>query len=85
MSPVLRENRRTPAAYVGDANSLFWNFISFPHKPSLQARFQHTVTMNFQLLKLDLEKAENQRSKCQNPLDHRKSKRVPEKHLLLIY
>ena len=85
MSPVLRENRRTPAAYVGDANSLFWNFISFPHKPILQARFQHTVTMNFQMLKLDLEKAENQRSKCQNPLDHRKSKRVPEKHLLLIY
>ena len=26
----------------------------------------------------------NQRSNCQHPLDHRKSKRVPEKHLLLF-
>ena len=38
--------------------------------------------MNF---KLDLEKAENQRSNCQHLLDHRKNKRVPEKHLLLLY
>ena len=35
------------------------------------------------MYKLDLEKEENQRSNCQHPLDHRKSKRVPEKHLLL--
>ena len=27
----------------------------------------------------------NLRSNCQHPLDHRKSKRVPEKHLFLIY
>ena len=27
----------------------------------------------------------NQRSSCQHPLDHRKRKRVPEKHLLLLY
>ena len=27
----------------------------------------------------------NQRSNCQYLLDHRKSKRVPEKHLLLLY
>ena len=27
----------------------------------------------------------NERSNCQHPLDHRKSKRVPEKHLLLLY
>ena len=27
----------------------------------------------------------NQRSNCQHPLDHTKSKRVPEKHLLLLY
>jgi len=25
------------------------------------------------------------RSNCQHPLDHRKSKRIPEKHLLLFY
>ena len=27
----------------------------------------------------------NQRSNCQHPLDHRKSRRAPEKHLLLLY
>ena len=27
----------------------------------------------------------NQRSNCQHPLDHGKSKRVPKKHLLLLY
>ena len=31
MSPLLWENGRTPVAYVGDANSISWNFISFPH------------------------------------------------------
>ena len=31
------------------------------------------------MFKLDLEKAENKRSNCQHPLDHRKSKRIPEK------
>ena len=32
-----------PAAYVGDANSLFWNFISFPRKPSYSASFLHWI------------------------------------------
>ena len=27
----------------------------------------------------------NQRSNCQHPLDHQKGKRVPEKHLFLLY
>ena len=27
----------------------------------------------------------NQRSNCQHPLDHRKSKRIPEKHFLLLH
>ena len=43
MSPLLQENGRTPAAYLGDANSLFWNFISFPHKPSSSASFLHWI------------------------------------------
>ena len=34
--------------------------------------------MNFQMFKLDLEKAEEPRSNCQHPLDHQKSERVPE-------
>ena len=35
--------------------------------------------MNFQMFKLDLEKAEEKRSSCQHPLDHQKRMRVPEK------
>ena len=27
MSPLLRENGRMPEAFVGDVNSLLWNFI----------------------------------------------------------
>ena len=34
--------------------------------------------MNFQVFKLVLEKAEEPEIKCQHPLDHRKSKRVPK-------
>ena len=41
--------------------------------------------MNFRMFKLVLEKAEEPEIKLQHPLDHRKSKRVPEKHLLLDY
>ena len=37
--------------------------------------------MNFQMFKLDLEKAEEPEYKLPNLLDHRKSKRVPEKYL----
>ena len=32
-----------PAAYVGDTNSLSWNFISFPRKPSYSASFLHWI------------------------------------------
>ena len=32
-----------------------------------------------------LKRLRNQRSNCQHLLDHRKSKRIPEKHLLLLY
>ena len=39
-------------------------------------------TVNFWMFKLVLEKAE---ANCQHPLDHRESKRDPEKHLLLLY
>ena len=42
-------------------------------------------TMKFQMFKVVLEKAENQKSNCQHPLNHWKSKRIPEKHLLLHY
>ena len=47
--------------------------------------FNNTWTVNFQLFKLVLEKAEEPEIKCQHLLDHQKSKRVPEKHLFLLY
>ena len=43
--------------------------------------FNSTWTENFQMFKLDLERQRNQRSNCQHPLYHRKTKRIPEKHL----
>ena len=48
----------------------------------LQARLQQYVI--FQIFKLDLEKAEVPEIKLPDPLDHWKSKRVPEKHLLSL-
>ena len=46
----------------------------------LQARLQQYVNHQLPVLfKLVLEKAEEPTSNCQHPLDHRKSKRVPEK------
>ena len=47
--------------------------------------FNSMWTMNFQMFKLALERENNQRSNCQYQLDHQKSKRVPERHLLLLY
>ena len=51
----------------------------------LQARLQQYVNCELQMFKLVLEKAEEQRSNCQHLLDHQKSKRVPDKHLFLLY
>ena len=42
-------------------------------------------TVNFQMFKVILEKAEEPEPNCQHPLDHQISKRVPEKHLFLLY
>ena len=55
----------------------------------LQARLQQDVNRELPdvqagFRKGDLEKR-NQRLNCQHPLDHQKSKRVPEKHLFLLY
>ena len=42
-------------------------------------------TVNFQMFKLDLEKAEEPEIKLPHPLDHWKSKRVTEQHLFLLF
>ena len=47
--------------------------------------FNSMLTENFQMFKLDLAKAEEPEIKLQHLVDHRKSKSVPEKHLLLRY
>ena len=52
---------------------------------SFKLGFSRVWTVNFQMFKLDLEKAEEQEIKLQHPLDHRKSKRIAEKHLLLLH
>ena len=49
----------------------------------LQARLQQYVNREIPDVKLVLEKR-NQKSNCQHPLDHRKSK-SPERHLFLLY
>ena len=46
--------------------------------------FSNTWIMNFQMFKLVLEKAEEPEINCQHPLDHQKSKRIPEKCLFLL-
>ena len=43
MSPLPRENGRTPVAYVSGANFLSRSFIGFPHKPSYSASFLHWI------------------------------------------
>ena len=56
--------------------------ISHAYKLMLKIIQSSMWTKNFQL---DLEKARNQRSNCQHLMDHKKSKRIPVKHLLLLH
>ena len=52
----------------------------------LQMRLQQYVNRELADVQTGFRKCrKKQRSKYQHPLDHRKSKRVPEKHLLLLY
>ena len=64
-------------------------FISHTSKVMLkivQARLQQYVNHEFPDVQAGFRKAQrNHRSNCQHPLDHRKRKRIPEKHLFLLY
>ena len=51
----------------------------------LQARLQQYMNCDFQMFKLVLEKAEEPEIKLPTSLDHQNSKRVPDKHLFLLY
>ena len=75
-----KENARECSNYCTIA------FISHASKVMLkilQPRLQQYV--NFQMFKLALEKAEEPEIKLPTSLHHRKSKRVPEKYLFLLY
>ena len=51
----------------------------------LQARLQQYMNCELPDVQAGFRKQRNQSSNCQHPLDHGKSKRVPEKHLFLLY
>ena len=52
----------------------------------LQARLQQYMNCELPDVQAGFRKGRgNQRSNCQHSMDHPKSKRVPEKHLLLLY
>ena len=51
----------------------------------LQARLQQCVNRELTDVQAGFRKGRGTRWNCQHPLDHWKSKRVPEKHLLLLY
>ena len=50
-----------------------------------QARLQQHVNCELPDIQAGFRKGRSQRSNCQYPLDRWKSKRVPEKHLFLLY
>ena len=51
----------------------------------LLARLQQYMNCELPGVQAGFRKDRNQRSTCQQLSDHRKSKRVPEKHLFLLY
>ena len=51
----------------------------------LQARFQQYVNRELPDVQAGFKKGRGTRDQCQHLLDHRKSKRIPEKHLLLLH
>ena len=51
----------------------------------LQAKLQQYMNHELPDVQAGFRKDRNQRSNCQHPLFHRKSKRESEKHLLLLY
>ena len=62
-----------------EACSHYYTTALFSHTASkvmikiFQARFQHTWTMNFQMFKLEIEKAEEPENNWQHLLDHQKA------------
>jgi len=51
----------------------------------LQVKLQQYVNQELPDIQVELRRQRNQISNCQHLLDHRKSKRIPEKHLFLLH
>ena len=51
----------------------------------LQARLQQYVNCELPDVQAEFRKGRGKRSDCQHLLDHQKGKRIPEKHLILLY
>ena len=51
----------------------------------LQARLKQYVNCELPDVQAGFRNGRGTRSNCRHPLDHRKSQKVPEKHLLLLY
>ena len=51
----------------------------------LQARLQQYMNCELPDIQAGFRRGRGTRGQCQHPLDHQKSKRVPEKHLFLLY
>ena len=51
----------------------------------LQVKLQQFVNPELADVQAGFRKGRGIRSNCQYPLDHQKSKRIPEKHLILFY
>ena len=70
------------------SNYLTIALISYARKVMLkilQATLQQYMNCELPGVQAGFRKDRNQRSTCQHPLDHGKSKTVPEKHLFLLY
>ena len=52
---------------------------------TLQTRLQQYVNWELSDVQVGFRTGSYQRSNCQHPLDHLEKKRIPEKHLLLLY
>ena len=62
---------------------LSFHMLAKQYSKSFKLDFSSMWTKNFQMFKLDRENVEV--PDCQHLLDHRKSKGIPEKHLLLLH
>ena len=70
-------NAQTTVALISHASKVMLKI--------LQARLQQYMNMNFQMFKLVLEKAEDPEIKLSTSAGSSKNRRVPEKHLFLLY